>query len=170
MNEPQHSIDELKGPSREHFQAIDWTIQRCCWCAAALILVAALLGLFGQGPLVQQRVSAPDDSLTVDYYVVERYGSPTKMTFRVHPSATGNEPLQLRISKRFCDKTSLENLVPLPLKSTIQGDAVVYSFAVRDIDSVEIVLRYKHEEPGTLAFEVGIPGHASIALQQYVLP
>lgn len=170
MNEPQHSIDDLKGPAREHFQAIDWTIQRCCWCAAALILVAALLGLFGQGPLVHRRVSAPDNSLTVDYHAVERYGSPTEMTFRVHSSAPGSEPLQLRISKRFCDETSLENIVPLPLQSTIEGADVVYSFAVRDIDTAEIVLRYKHEEPGALAFEVGIPGHASIALQQYVLP
>lgn len=170
MNEPQHSIDDLKGPAREHFQAIDGTVQRCCWCAAALILVAALLGLFGQGPLVHQRVSSADDSVKVEYYTVERYGSPTKMTFHMHRSALSDEQLQLRISKRFCDETSLENIVPLPIKSTIEGNDVVYTFAVHGVNDIKIVLRYKHEEPGDLAFEVGIPGRASIALQQYVLP
>lgn len=170
MTTATHSIDDLKGPGNERHHAIDWTLQRFFWLCIVAVLLAALLGYLGRGPLVKRLAVADDDSLSVEYYRVERYQSPTQLRIRVAKLPGGEQPLRLLLDKRFCDLASADSIAPPPRDFAQRGDKVVYEFDVDDADELEIVYRYQHEEPGELSYEVSVDGHSAARVSQYVLP
>lgn len=63
----------------EH-QRREWVIERIGWAIMALILLAALAGLLGSGPLSNARIDHPGSHLSAEYNRFERYQSPTKRT------------------------------------------------------------------------------------------
>lgn len=77
------------------FQRQEWIAERVAWVVALVVLAAAVLGLFANGPLALGTASASDGRLTVDYQryardgVVFRIeaeaGAPFQATFPVHP-------------------------------------------------------------------------------------
>ena len=61
------------------FQRKNWRAERIGWAVLAFILLAAALGLFGQGPLGGTVVAAGDDSLSLTYERFWRLSSPTRL-------------------------------------------------------------------------------------------
>lgn len=171
MSAPEHTINDLKGPSADRRHLIDWIVQRIAWLGIVLILLAGLLGFLGQGPLSQRHATAEDRSLSVVYHAIERYESPTELTINVLKIPRDASVLRLRISKDFCDAATPENISPPPrTTTTLAGDDVVYEFAVADVEHAKIVYRYSHDEPGRLAYQIALDGQTPVHVRQYVLP
>ena len=64
---------------RHHYAA--WRAERVAWCVMALVLLATLLGAFGDGPLSDARVGSPR-TFTVEYDRLLRSSSPALLRFR----------------------------------------------------------------------------------------
>lgn len=170
MSKPTHTIEDLKGPEVERSLQIDWTIQRAGWLLMVGVIVAALLGYLGRGPLTHQHARATDQSLSVEYYSIERYESPTELRIRIDQPPAEGEPLRLRVSKAFCDVTTVEQISPPPLRSTLVGDDVVYDFAVGKPEELMVVYRFKHDDTGSLVYTLAVGDGEPVTVQQYILP
>ena len=64
-----------------------WVVQRIGWGVMAALLLAALLGLFGTGPLSRATATAPGGAVTLDYDRFGRYLGPATLLIRVGPGA-----------------------------------------------------------------------------------
>src|SRR3954469_24544334 len=105
-------------PIREdmRFQQRSWRVERASWIVIALLLVAALAGLFFHGPLSQTIAKSPDGSLAVEY---ERFAHKTAVThfiIRVSPPVPGQ--VLVRLSPGFMNMHDVDSLAPRPIRSS----------------------------------------------------
>jgi hypothetical protein len=108
------------------FQRREWRIQRVGWVAIAALLLAALVGLFGNGPL--SRASATDGPLHVEY---ERFAhARTLTTLRITLRELKGESVRLAIDREYLDAMPIELIRPLPIRTVSAGREMLYEFAV----------------------------------------
>ena len=169
MPEKQPSTRNLASSAIERHHRINYFVQRIGWCCMLLILGAALLGLLGQGYVTHRRATTDDGALSVDYYRIERYESPAKLTIRVQ-DLPSSEPVRLYVSKAFFDDTTPESVSPVPIGTRIEGDEAVYDFAVANANELTIVYRYRHDEIGRLSYQIRHHDRPPVTIRQFVLP
>jgi hypothetical protein len=75
-------IGDLEIQQDLNYQRREWRIQRLGWVVMRLVILAALLGLLGNGPLSKASVTATDGSLRLDYHRCWHYRNP--MTLEIH--------------------------------------------------------------------------------------
>lgn len=169
MADKRPSTRDLASSDIDRHHRWNYFVQRIGWGCMLLILAAALLGFLGQGVLTHRRATTDDGALSVDYYRVERYESPARLEIRLHdlPSA---EPLRLYVSKTFFDHTTPEAVSPVPVGTRMEGDEVVYDFAVSGVKDLTIVYRYRHDDIGRLSYQIRHNDRQPVAIRQFVLP
>ena len=62
-----HRVGDLEISQDLTFQRRSWIVQRVGWVMLALLILAALGGLFGPGPLSRARAGPHDGPLWVEY-------------------------------------------------------------------------------------------------------
>ena len=102
--------DELTYHRRE------WMVQRVGWIVMALLILAALVGAFGSGPLSSVTIGHAPQA-TLEYERFARYATSTGL--RITPAlarttADRVEPLSVEIDRSFLDDYSIVSIVPEP--------------------------------------------------------
>jgi hypothetical protein len=162
-----HALAELESPQHQKHQRHEWWFERVGWVLMLLVIVAALLGFIGPGPLTSREVAGGEGSPTIEYYVVEHYGAPGRFVVRAPPGR--RETLQLTVSRSFCDRATAESIVPPPASVAADDDDVTYTFALAGAEPT-IVFRYKYDEFGVFDHQIAVDGGRPVAFRQYVLP
>jgi hypothetical protein len=112
-------------------QRQQWVVERVGRGVLALLIVAALAGLFGSGPLSHAVTEVPD-LLRVEYQRFTRYEDPETLVLRVGPAATASGRVRVSLSRDFLDKVKIDSVVPAPEISEGAEDRVVYTFRVAE--------------------------------------
>ena len=137
MAEPRRKGSIEIGEDLE-FQRRSWRVQRIGWAVMMLIVAAALLGIFGGGPLSNAR-AGDANRFGIDYQRFVRLESPEKITFNVgSASATGASSVDIWIDRGWLEKHDISSIVPEPSETRVTPDRVIYRFAV---DSTGVPLR-----------------------------
>lgn len=165
------SIEQIESPASLRTQKREWAFERIGWGICALILVAAVLGLLGPGPLSDRTATSKDGTVHVEYSAFERYEAPSELRIRVQPKTLQNNTVRLAISRSFADETTIDNIAPEPLATEMQGDKLIFVFQVTEIDDDWLVVcRYTHDTYGSLSYEVGLDGGDSVSISQFIYP
>ncbi len=122
MGTKQRSLEMREDLLFAHRQ---WRIQRIGWVVMALVLLAALLGVFGRGPLSHAR--EVDGSLDVEYERFARANAPTQLRLRVDAASDG--VLRVAIDRRYLDAVPIDHVRPRPLREESSDSEVIYDFA-----------------------------------------
>jgi len=131
------------------FQEREWRSQRIGWAVMALVVLAALLGLFGDGPLGQASAGDPAKGLGVSYARFSRFQSTTELAVRFPPES-GPE-VRVLLSRSFADRVTMKAIVPPPAAHEGGDDAVVYIFRPGQGQSMSsITFSYEPNSSGTL--------------------
>jgi hypothetical protein len=112
------------------FQEKEWTVERVFWVVTAVFLVAALVGLFGIGPVSETTATSPDDTVTVEYDRFIRHVGTTTMTIAVDDSTVQDGKVTLSISRELADGWRIENISPAPSTESSSRQALIYEFDV----------------------------------------
>jgi hypothetical protein len=105
------------------FQARFRRIQQAAAALAVLLLLAALLGVFGTGPLAHATATSAG-GLRVEYDRFVRAEASTTLTISL-PEGEGKTNVAL--SRDFLDKTDIAQVTPDPDSVTALPDRVVYT-------------------------------------------
>ena len=111
-------------------------LQQAAAVLVALLLVAALLGVFGTGPLAHATASSPG-GLKVEYDRFVRAEASTTFTVTL-PRTRGQA--NVAISRAYLDKTNVAQVTPDPQSVTALPDRVVWTVDQRPGSQVEISL------------------------------
>lgn len=158
---------EVVGEDLMH-EKVEWKIERVGWVVWALIILAALAGLLGQGLLSQQIAGDKTSPLWVEYQRFERYQSPTKLV--IH--ATTDQPqMRLWINSGFIKKVEVSHIDPEPERVEVGSDRYVYPIAVTDRNKeVVISIYFKYNESGIRHIELGAENGHTLRFWELVYP
>ena len=105
--------DDLK-----HHRAA-WRAERIGWVVMAMLLLAALVGLLGDGPLSRANV-ADASGFRIEYDRLLRASAPSEFRIEAPPSIARDGELRVRFDQSLLDHVEIESILPEP-KSVSAG-------------------------------------------------
>jgi hypothetical protein len=151
------------------FQRRDWAFERIGWWGIVVIVLAAVAGVFGRGPLSATQTESTDHSLRVEYGRFERHGAKTELTVFIRRDSAGGQAVSLWVSDEFLRGVQVEEIDPAPVRQMSMGDRTLFDIAVTT-DSARLTLAYVPRATGTRKLELGIMGRTPVSLSQFVYP
>jgi hypothetical protein len=137
----------------------------------ALLLLAALAGLIGSGPLSSRTASA-GPSLKIQYDRFTRYHSPASLHVTV-AHASGTDQIRLAMNRSFLEAVELESVTPQPASVELATGGQTYVFDAPQLGSgdAEIVFHYRPDRTmRSLNGRIGRAGGPSLEFTQFVYP
>lgn len=107
------------------FSLPEWRVERVGWTVIGALVLAALAGLAGPGPLSLSRASL-GGGLTVTYQRFARYGAPGALGVDVTP-ASGDQ-VEVLVDQDWLSEMDVTGITPAPARAVVQGDNVAYTF------------------------------------------
>ena len=152
------------------FQRREWRFERAGWTVMALVVAAALLGVFGYGPVSHASAGDPE-TLAVDYDRVQRASAPAEYLFRVAPGLAADGELRLRFDAALTAEMELDSILPEPREVRSGPGYTEFAFATDGGDRpAEIVFLFKPATFGHVRGRVTSDGAPPLVLDQWVLP
>lgn len=148
--------------------AAAWRMQRIGWWLLGMFVVAAALGVFGDGPASRQRLVAPDGQLTLEYERFVRVDAPAQMRVEIAPPA-GTRDVQLWLTRDYAQRIEITTINPQPVDTAAGREALFYRFRLTDTPTA-IVFDFKPRNPGRLHAAIGLAGAPGIRFTQRVYP
>jgi hypothetical protein len=151
------------------FQRREWAVQRIGWWILTAFVVAALLGLFGGGPLSSARAGHPDAPLRVEYERFVRVGAPTRLTLRGNMTGlTPRSGLRLRIRRDYFEAFRVERIAPEPASIAIGDEEVDLHFGADAVGSglFTIIFEIEPVEPGLQGAAFRVNDAAGVTFRQ----
>ncbi|GGM71831.1 hypothetical protein GCM10010106_17720 [Thermopolyspora flexuosa] len=137
------------------------------WALATAILVAALAGLFGPGPLSTATASAPLVAVGYERFARQLGTTTVVVTVRSAPAEPG--VARLWISRDYVEKINVQTVVPQPYSWTAARDGVVLAFPALHGEAT-VRLRVRPDRAGLLRGAIGAPGRRPAEFWQFVYP
>ncbi len=119
-------VGDLDIDEDDEFQRRTWKVQRHAWAGMGLIVVAALSGLFGVGPLSRGEVGDEAGPLAIRYPRFGRLGASTPLEFRFRPGPSGEARIWLDVD--FLDAIQIEGIEPEPVRVEAAEGRSAYVF------------------------------------------
>jgi hypothetical protein len=163
--------DELQVDEDLGFQRSEWRVQRVGWGLWALVVLAALVGLLGPGPLSSAEATSPDGSLAVSYDRFLHSNTPSQMEVQVAPGSTAEEPLRLDVSRELLDSLQIMRIEPEPEQRELREDGIAYTFLrAGAAESMRIVFHVEYLRIGGHRGRIELPGRNAVEFSQFVYP
>lgn len=146
-----------------------WRAQRIGWGVMLLLVIGALAGLLGHGPLAAASVVTED--VRLDYKRFVRHGAVTALRFEVAPGAfTGNEA-RLWLDREFVEGYEIRSVTPEPDRVSVGGDSLWFTFAVSDPSRpVRINFALQPNAMWLRTGRVGTQSGAPLHFSQFIYP
>lgn len=163
------SPDELENEDNVRFSEREATAERVGWVVMAVAVVAALLGLFSNGPLSQR--SAEADNLRLRYQRFGRNEGRTSLEVEAPASAAADGKVEVWVAQDFLEGYDLEDVQPEPESTSTRAGGVVFAFAVDDTETpVKATLSLRPEQTGRHRGAVAVGNGRPATFTQFVYP
>jgi hypothetical protein len=136
----------------------------------AVVVLAALSGLLGHGPLSHKTIWTPDGRLAVDFEPLARFGTATQVTLHL-PSEPGSlDRVPIVLSSSIAEPMGLQQIIPAPVESQPAGRELAYEFNIAPSSNSGLVrLALKPAVVGRVNLYAKV-GTDTVSWTQWVLP
>lgn len=161
--------DDLQIEERMDHQRREWRAEGIAWWVMGALLLAALLGLFGHGPL--SRVHAGNaNGLSVEFDRLQRANAPAELAFRIDESLVRQGEARLRIDDGLLRHMHIESIMPEPDRAEVRAGAVDFVFVVAEGGDARGTVRYRPVSFGRRSGRVSTPGAPPVPVDHFVYP
>jgi hypothetical protein len=148
----------------------EWQVQRVGWAVLVAIVVAALAGVFGTGPLSWTRATADDASLVVDYSRFAREGGSISLVVHFPPGAIDGDEVRVRTDNALLQGIEVEQITPEPSSQSSVDGGVVFTFDVEPGAGLEATIAGTADTSGFRNGAIGLDGRDPLELWQVFYP
>jgi len=151
------------------FQERDWAVQHVGWLLIALVIIAALAGVWGSGPLSDGVATSADGAIRIEYARFARMNAPTQM--RIHFTARRVEDGEVRLwlDRSYLAEFLPKTIVPSPRTVEVGTDRLTYVFDAERMQAGGVVFQMEPQTVGRVAGRAGI-GEADVGFRHFVYP
>ena len=168
MRENQHGAG-LEIDQDLRFQQRMWILQRLGWGVIACLILAALLGLLGSGPLASRTLDSSQQGFRLEYQRFLRHRVPTRL--RLHVKSHPREEVQVWYDRALIEHFVITQIVPAPTRVEVNTERLTYIFRVTDQqEPFLITFSLAPETFGSLFGRVGIEREDFLSFRQFVYP
>ena len=165
---PLRQPDDCPVKEDLRFQQATWIVERAGWVVMAMVVVAALAGLFG-GPTTRRDAHDESGRVHVSYQHFQRQLDPTDMVVTV--DAQGQSLLELTIDRALADSFEIRTIAPAPIETQAHEGGLLMKFAVSPgAEPARIALKGVPNRPGRLKGRIGLFGESPADLDIFIYP
>ncbi|MBX3300654.1 MAG: hypothetical protein KF693_00405 [Nitrospira sp.] len=151
------------------FQRRMWKVERMGWSAMAILLIGALLGLFGNGPV--SWTTASGESLFVEYQRFGRYQAPLQLRLHLQAGLVKDDILSFYLDRAFLADVQITRVTPKPVVEQPISDGIRFIWSSNAKDgSMLVTVSYQPEHIGLLTSRMGVGDAASLSIRQFIFP
>jgi hypothetical protein len=165
--------DELEVGYDADFEARWRHIELASHGCMLVVVAAALVGLFGRGPLSHRTHQSDDGRLAVDFEPIARYGTSTQITLHLSPDAQGagkSGTARVFMNSALIEPMGLQQVIPEPASSAAVAGGTALVFNVPEEKSpVAVRFVVKPNNVGPIRLEAR-QGGSRLGWTQIVLP
>lgn len=165
MAEKLRRVESLDIAEDPGLQRRAYRMRQVAVVVIALVLLAALLGAFGEGPLSEADATAEQGSMQLHYERFVRLQSPTELQIELRG---GEGKTDLAISRRFLESFRIEGYSPEPDSVTGLPDRLVFTFDQQPPS--QVTLYGEPQEIGRQRGFISGPGGDELRFTQWVYP
>jgi hypothetical protein len=154
--------------SRRRNEKVHWrtqAVRKIFTVITAFILISALLGLFGSGPL--SRVEARSGAFTADYPRFTRIDAPQHIVLNIQ---SPEDHVDIRVDNAYLHQFQVEGITPPPTETRLEQDHTVYIFDAQPGAVGEIKVDLRAQEYGIVSGTLTSSTGDSIFLRQIIYP
>jgi hypothetical protein len=144
-------------------------VQRAGWAVMALVVLAALLGLFGTGLFSKAHIGREDAPLRLEYDRCLRYQAPQRLRVRLDSGAARQGKVRLWISDDYLERVQIARIYPQPEGVELGPDGQTFTFQTEDLTEPATVMFYVvPERVGSLPGRMRLVGGDLLSFRQFV--
>ena len=167
------SEDELvsrRHPVQENMpmQQRVWRFERVGWYVLVAIVLLALAGLFGNGPLSDAEVVSQDGRVRVEYQRLSRSGTTDNLFITVQ--GIPDQPVEVQLEGSLLRDASIETLQPEPQRSMSHGQAMLFQLGTKQDGVATLYLTLRSEHVGTLEGRVRAGPESAVHFSTFLYP
>lgn len=160
---------QLEDDMQYHRRA--WQIQSIARVAAAVILLAALIGLWGQGPLSKATEGEAGDPLRLEYDRFGQFRTNTTLKLKVDDAARTDDKLQVWLSRDYMERYQVQEISPEPDRVAVDNGHLVYTLSVAEpSDTYDIVFQLVPTRFGLARGDAGTSEGKLLSFTQLIYP
>ncbi len=153
------------------FQRREWTAQRVGWVVWLAVIVAALAGLMGEGPMSDATAGADGGPLQVEYHRFVRHAAPETIRIHLRPGAVQGKQARVFVSREYLEGLQIEDVTPELSSMEAVQDGTVYVFDLGAAGApATIVFDVQHEPMGLTDARVRLGEQEAVSFSQFVYP
>jgi hypothetical protein len=171
--DPRHesSCERLESDENLAFQHRSWRWETFGRWAVALVVICALAGLLGSGPLSRGEVTSADGRFRVEYPRIARTDATYRISVYASPRSIVNGEIRLWIDAELLKVVQVEAVTPQPESVELDRGRILHRFRVAaDGELAPIMLHVKTDGVGRHAGEIGLGDGGSVKLTFWIFP
>lgn len=94
-------VGDLQVDQDLNYQQREWLVERVAWAVLALVVLAALAGLLGGGPLSQATAGGEGWPLQVQYGRFVHHRGPTDIQIQLQPDAVQGDKARVEVDRQW---------------------------------------------------------------------
>jgi hypothetical protein len=152
------------------FRHLDWRIQHVGWIIILLIILCAMIGAFGGGPLGNvTRGSAA--TFRVHYDRIARRSAPAALQVIIGASLLKDSIVSVSVSQPLVTTLSPQFFDPIPETMIVSSTAITYRFHVTpQTDSASVTFHCEPQALGVQRGTIRVANAPALPIRVFVLP
>jgi hypothetical protein len=140
----------LQVEQHDAFQRREWTAQRVGWVAMALLLIAALVGLLGPGPLSATTVASEDGLVEVEYQRFAHLEADDLITISLAPATVTGDSVELQLAEDWVRSVDISGITPTPAEQVATDYGVRLSMSTEPGAELTIQITFRASRIGPI--------------------
>ncbi len=163
-------VGDLEVSQNLDYQRRMWAVQRVGWALMVLALLAALVGLVGDGPLSD--ASAGDGgALRVEYPRFARHRAPGTLEFRLTPGDGAQREARVWLNREYLRGVTVETVFPEPASVETGPEGITYVFTLAQPGQpATVIFNLMHETIGRQQGRVRLDDGEPVTFGQFIYP
>jgi hypothetical protein len=164
-------IGDIQLDQELRHQEREWKIQRIGWFLMLAIVIAAVFGVFGAGPLSSTSAGGEPAGLTVNYERFIRHQDETELTIELAAGQADSGQVELWIATGYLEDLAIQGIRPEPEEVRTSGKRQIYVFNVDSAEtSLDVNIDFIPKAIGRLESQIGVNDSTGITFTQLSLP
>jgi hypothetical protein len=153
------------------FQAREWKVERIAWVGLGLVILLALAGLFGHGPISWTSASTDDGSLEVAFERFGRRGGSQDLVITAAASAADGGQWEIDMSLAYSETMDIDSITPQPESVEAVDGAVRYTF-IQPEPGVDLEATFSVTPDGmwNTSGDIGFADGPSVRVSHFLFP